>query len=623
MSDAKQQSEERQPNPWGIDPGYYDGNGTWHATPASTVRSILDAMGAQAESPPAGPAVWVVHEGERVELGGRWELRSDDDDESTVVAGSMLAPPLGYHRLFRESDGRGVRLIVAPGRCHLPADLRTWGWAVQLYALRSNASWGIGDLGDLRRFTEFSARQGAGMALVNPLHASVPVPGAQQASPYFPSSRCFRSPLYLRVEDVPGAAAVGVALDEAATAGRSLNATREIDREVVLSIKLGILRRIFDDFTDHAPLDEFVARGGQTLRRFATYCALAEEYGGDWRTWPVDLCNPTNFEVRQFAIERAARVRFHAWLQWLLDQQLEQAGAAVALMQDLAIGVDPGGADAWMWQDVIVSGVTVGAPPDEFNAQGQNWGLPPFDPWKLRDAEFEPFIETVRAGFRHAGGLRFDHVMGLFRLFWIPEDAPTKHGTYVRYPHAELLDILALESQRAGAYVVGEDLGIVEDFVREELARRDVLSYRLLWFEPEPPRSFPKRSLGAVTTHDLPTIAGLWSGADVEAQRERGMAPNDESTRELRARVEQWTALGWDAPVTEVVQRVYELLAEAPSAILTATLDDALGVEERPNYPGTTDGTNWSLALPVLLEDIETDPRVAEVARVLSERGSD
>jgi 4-alpha-glucanotransferase len=287
----------------------------------------------------------------------------------------------------------------------------------------------------------------------------------------------------------------------------------------------------------------------------------------------------------------------------------------------LAIGVDPGGADAWMWQDVLAPSMSVGAPADEYNTQGQDWGIPPFDPWKLRDSAYEPFIETVRAGFRHAGGLRFDHVMGLFRLFWIPASAGSpKEGTYVRYPFRDLLDILALESERAGAYVVGEDLGTVEDFVREELYNRKVLSYRLVWFEPSPPREFPGRALSAVTTHDLPTVPGLWTGADLAAQRERNMNPNEESTAGLRRKIQELTGVSEDAPVTEVVQRVYEVLADAPSMLVAATLDDALGVVERPNFPGTTDARNWSVALPAPLEDIEVDPRVDSIARVLNDR---
>jgi 4-alpha-glucanotransferase len=613
------EDDDREPNPWGVDPGYFDVGDVWHDAPKSTIRAILEAMGADAERPAAGPPVWIVRDGERVDLGGRWELQTEDGG-SERVAGSMPSPGLGYHWLFREDDGRGVRLIVTPGRCHLPPDLRAWGWAVQLYATRSESSWGIGDLADLRRLAEWSAGQGAELLLCNPLHASIPIPEFQQSSPYYPSSRCFRSPLYLRIEDVPGASELGTELDEAANAARTLNRSRSIDRDAVLALKLDALRRIFAAFEGDDGFDAFVRDGGDTLKRFALHAALAEEHGADWRQWPVDLRHPTTFESREFAREESRRVEFHLWLQWLLDRQLAAAGSSIGLMQDLAIGVDPGGADAWIWQDVLAPGISVGAPPDEYNMAGQDWGLPPFDPWKLRDAAYEPFIETVRAGFRHAGGLRFDHVMGLFRLYWIPQHSSAKHGTYVRYPHGDLLDILALESVRAGAFVVGEDLGTVVPSMRDELRDRDVLSYRLLWFEGSPPRSYPAHALAAVTTHDLPTIAGLWTGSDVDEQRARGMRPNEESTAELRSRIGAWTGVADDAPVDDVVQRVHELLAEAPSMLVTATLDDALAVEERPNYPGTTDERNWSVALPVPIEEIETDPRVTAIARTLSGR---
>jgi 4-alpha-glucanotransferase len=284
------------------------------------------------------------------------------------------------------------------------------------------------------------------------------------------------------------------------------------------------------------------------------------------------------------------------------------------LVHDLAIGVDAGGADAWLWQDSFALGVRAGAPPDQFNTLGQDWGLPPFDPWRLRAAGYEPFIQTVRAGFRHAGGLRFDHVMGLFRLFWIPEGGDPADGTYVRYPWSDLLDILALESYRAGAYVVGEDLGTVEDFVRGELQQRDLLSYRLLWFEPEPPDrgTWPRQALAAITTHDLPTVAGLWSGADLAAQYAVGAAPNEKAISQIRSKVAGWLAAADDTPVADVIERAYRLLGRAPCAVVTATLEDALAVQERPNMPGTTDQwPNWCIALPEPLEAIESD-RLAE-----------
>jgi 4-alpha-glucanotransferase len=260
----------------------------------------------------------------------------------------------------------------------------------------------------------------------------------------------------------------------------------------------------------------------------------------------------------------------------------------------------------------------VGAPPDEFNTSGQDWGLPPFIPWKLRQQRYQPFIETLRACLRHAGGLRIDHVMGLFRLFWLPSTGGP--GGYVRYPASELLDIVALESHRAGAFIVGEDLGTVEDEVRAELAERQVLSYRLLWFEHEPPEQFPEQAVAAVTTHDLPTLAGVWTETDRQDQRKAGLSPNEAGEDEVRARLARTVQLGDDAPVDDVAVGAHRALSRAPSRIALATLDDAIGVTERPNMPGTVDEwPNWSIALPKPLEDVTTDPLPLAVARALSE----
>jgi 4-alpha-glucanotransferase len=263
-------------------------------------------------------------------------------------------------------------------------------------------------------------------------------------------------------------------------------------------------------------------------------------------------------------------------------------------------------------------GMRVGAPPDDFNRKGQDWSLPPFDPWRLRLAGYDPWIRTVRAGLRAAGGIRVDHVMGLFRLYWIPLGASPADGAYVRYRYGEMLDILALESHRAGAYVVGEDLGTVEDFVRQELSDRGVLSYRLLWFEPHRPPEFPVQALAAVTTHDLPTVCGMWTGADLEECRALGLDPNEEAARAIRDKLADWSGSPDDASPADVVVNSYRLLAQAPSMVLTATLDDAAVVPERPNVPGTVDERpNWSIALPVPLEELEESPTAAAIADAL------
>ncbi|MFP5328095.1 MAG: 4-alpha-glucanotransferase, partial [Acidimicrobiia bacterium] len=512
-----------------------------------------------------------------------------------------------------DPDGKTTRVIVTPGDCHLPSDLSTWGWAVQLYAARSRESWGIGDLADLGALARWSAGQGAGMMLVNPLHAALPLEDGQQPSPYFPSSRAFRNPIYLRVEGEPPDAVA------------ALNDDRRIDRNAVYKLKMEALALQWRRFCDAGGDERFEAfrrELGASLEAYATFCALTETHGVDWRTWPEAVRTPTSPGVAPFAADGADRISFHAWLQWLLDLQLAEAGEQVGMVQDLAIGCDPAGADAWMWQDAFAEGFSVGAPPDEFNQAGQDWGLPPFDPWKLRSAAYQPFIETVRAGFRHAGGLRFDHVMGLFRLYWIPRDAEggAVDGAYVRYPSSDLLDILALESVRAGGWVVGEDLGTVQDEVRAALRERNVLSYKLLWFESQPPREWPEQAFGAITTHDLPTIAGLWTGSDLERQRDAGVEPNEESTEELRSKVQRWTGIDDDAPVDEVVERAHGLLAEAPCRVVTATVEDALCVEERPNQPGTTVESNWSIALPVTIEVLMETERAAHIARTLDSR---
>jgi 4-alpha-glucanotransferase len=601
--------------------GFRDATGGWRTASPATVGAVLEALGADRERPEEDGAVMVVRAGRRPRLDSPATVVLEDGTDLGLARGRLPAGlPLGYHRLQRE-DGTTTRLIVSPGRCHLPPRLRTWGWAVQLYALRSAASWGMGDLGDLAELARRSAAEmGAGMVLVNPLHAAAPTL-PQQKSPYFPSTRLYRNPLYLRVEEVPGAARLGAELGALAATGRELNEQRLIDRDAVFRLKSEALEAIWDDFDGDAGFDAYRAAEGEQLERFATWCALAEVHGARWQDWPEGLRRPGGTEVARFRDERRARVGYHAWLQWLLDRQLATASESLAVMHDLAIGVDPGGADAWSWQEILAPGVRVGAPPDEFNTAGQDWGLPPFHPWRLRRAGYEPFAATIRAALRHAGALRVDHVMGFFRLFWIPAGLGPAEGAYVRYPHADLLDVLALESVRAGAHVCGEDLGTVEETVRGEMAARRMLSYRLLWFETDPPERYPRRALSAITTHDLPTVAGMWTGSDLEDQRAAGLEPNVVSTATIRERIVELTGLPGDAPAGSVVEALHARLAGAPSAVVTATLDDCLGVTERPNMPATTDTwPNWSLALPAPLERTLDDPRTRRVAGLLSRR---
>src|SRR5437870_3570446 len=389
---------------WGISAGYHDVAGRWIDVPAETLAAIRAAMG-EGEAPPGtappgtGPhddPVVAFRPGQAppgVTDGGPFELHTEDGAVAAVDAGGGLPPdlPLGYHRLVHAGDGRERLLIVSPGRCHLPPDLRTWGWAVQLYGARSRESWGIGDLADLRRLAAWSRRVGAGTCLLNPLHATVP--DFPQASPYYPSSRCFRNPLYLRIEEVPGAGEAGDAesgagrVDLAALAaeGRALNADRRIDRERVWKLKRTALEHLWVRFSASggAPaFDAFCAEQGDTLTGFATHCALTERFPGAWVDWPEEYRRPDSPAVARFAAEHAERVGYHRWLQWLTETQLAAAGAGLDLMQDLAVGVDPGGADVWLWQDTMALGMRGGAPPDPFNPKGQAWSPPPCDPWR-------------------------------------------------------------------------------------------------------------------------------------------------------------------------------------------------------------------------------------------------
>ena len=481
----------------------------------------------------------------------------------------------------------------------------------------------MGDLGDLRRLGQWSATElGAGILLINPLHAVTPVI-PQQPSPYFPSSRRFRNVLYLRIEEVPGAAEAGIELEPLVAAGRALNRQRSIDRDAIFRLKMQALGRLWSRFGGDPAFDRYCHEQGDALRSSRSSAHWPSTTAGDGRRGPPSIAVPMAPAVTRFAAERADRVRFHQWLQWLLDAQLARAAAELPVMQDLPIGVDPNGADAWAWQDVLATEVTVGAPPDKYNTLGQDWGLPPFIPHKLRAAAYEPFRQTIRATLRHAGGLRIDHVMGLFRLYWIPQGMDPSLGAYVRYAADELLAIVTLESQRARAVVVGEDLGTVEEEVRERLATHRLLSYRLLWFEADPPARYPELALAAVTTHDLPTVAGLWSGADLRTQQRLGLRPNEAGLREIAERLRTMTGLPEEAKVHEVIVHAHQLLAEAPSVMVTATLEDALAVEERPNMPSTTaEWPNWSLALPIPLGDLETQALTRAVADTLRRRSS-
>lgn len=604
----------------GIQTEYVDGFGKRHAAPAATIRIIEEAIQGtrdKGRGTPSRAATIVTTEGSGLGVGPS-EIRLEDGSTRSVDRALPRDLSTGYHQILQRGRGAAT-LIVAPPVCYLPRSFRAWGWAIQLYAARSRRSWGMGDLADLRWLGRWAKDLGAGIALINPLAAVTPTL-PQQPSPYFPSSRRFRNPLYLCIEEVEGARGLD-GLSDLADRGRALNRQREIDRDAVFRLKSAALERIWTNVRGHRnqPFDRF-RREQPGLEQFATFCALAERFGSGWPQWPEEFRHPASGAVARVSRDPKTqdRILFHQWSQYQIDRQLARASTAMPVMQDLPVGFDAGGADGWAFQDVLAHGISVGAPPDEFNTKGQDWGLPPFVPDKLRDVGYEPFVHTIRACLRHAGGLRIDHAMGLFRLFWIPVGAEPKDGVYVRSHATDLLSIVALESQRARAVIVGEDLGTVEDDVREQLAAKQILSYRLLWFENTPPSRFPERALAAVTTHDLPTIAGLWSGSDLDAQKRLGLSPNEAGTAQIKSRVRRLARATPRTPVSDVIVRVHEGLGHARSRIVTGTLDDVMGVEERPNMPATTDEwPNWRLALPQPIESLTSSRPARRIARAL------
>jgi 4-alpha-glucanotransferase len=607
---------------FGIDDLYYDGQGARHETSRETRAALQASMGVAPETaaPPLDEpdAVRVLVPGGDRALEGGGDLVLEDGTSRPVHGVLPDDLPFGYHKLYPRG-GSETLLVVSPGRCFLPDDLRAWGFAAQLYAARSRASWGIGDLADLSRLGRWTRSLGGAVLMVNPLTAPTPLRPIE-ASPHYPSSRRYRNPLFLRIEELPGWDALpGDLRGRLTNAGTALNRERTIDRDAIFTLKQEALEALFARFQGEQGFDWFCSGEGQALTDFATYAALAERHGKDWRQWPAGYRRPDAADVAGFRGAEAARIRFHAWTQWHVDMQLARASKEIGVVHDLPIGLDVAGADAWCWQDMMARDVSVGAPPDEFNSNGQDWGLTPFIPGKLRAAQYRPFIETIRAMLRHAGGLRIDHVMGLFRLFWIPRALGAKGGAYVRTRADEMLAIVALESQRAKAFIIGEDLGTVEEGVRERLHEQRMLSYRLLYFEPAPPPEFPELALSSVTTHDLPTIAGLWTGADLEALKRIGQSPNEEGTKGLRDKLRRLGDLPEDASAEDAVIATHRALAKAPSRILLATLDDAVAVPERPNVPGTVrEWPNWSLALPQPLEEIEQLDLPRRLATVLA-----
>ena len=583
----------------------------------------------------------------------------------------------GYHRVsILEGDtvvGETL-LIVSPARCHLPSELddhgRAWGVAAQLYGLRSQRNWGSGDFSDLRVLVDRCARAGASVVGVNPLHARA-ASNPAEASPYAASSRLFLDPQYLAVEAVADFdecddARALIDTPQFQATLRTLRDSELVDRAGAAAARTRVLEMLYASFRlRHLAIGtaradafrRFCAEGGEALRRHVLFEALQEHFerddssGRGWPAWPERYRDPRSPAAARFFAEHTERVEFFAYLQWQADLQLAAACGqtsmpvlSVGLYRDLAVSVDRGGAEPWTYQHCYALGASVGAPPDDFNLLGQDWGIAPWIPSRLADAAYEPFIAILRANMRHAGALRIDHVMALMRLFWIPLGVAPADGAYVSYPLQALLGIIALESERNRCLIIGEDLGTVPDEVRLALEDAGVLSYDVFYFERRSsgdfkcPDEYAVQAIAVASTHDLPTLAGWWGGRDLALRDALGLFPTKEACdRQIVARAQDRARLlmaldhaklkpeGMSidpayvpAMTPELARAVHVYLARTPAKLAVVQIEDVVGMLDQTNLPGTTtEHPNWRRKLTVSLEQLQHDSRFDDLAVAL------
>ncbi len=687
---------------YGVVPDFWDFHGGHRTVSEKTLVAVLAALGVDAATPErraialtnAEDEVWRrmlppvvvlragttgqvpvhVDDGAPVEAwleldpeagGGRRSLAQLDlyvpartVDGRPVGRATMAVPadlPLGWHTIVAESGESRAQavLVVTPARLELVrglADERAWGFMAQLYSVRSRQSWGIGDLVDLADIAWLAGRRsGADFLLINPLHAAEPVVPLTP-SPYLPTSRRFVNPVYLRVEAIPECAYLPVAerslVEWQAEEARPLSLDDgPVDRDAVWAAKKVALEVVFAQPRSAARqmrFDAFRTEQGQGLEDFATWCALTEHLEGEW---PAEFQDVRSEAVQRLRAELAERVTFFCWLQWVADEQLAAAqadalagGMRIGIMHDLAVGVHPEGADAWSMSDVLAQGVSVGAPPDMYNQQGQDWSQPPWRPDALARVAYRPYRDMLRTVLRHAGAIRIDHIIGLFRLWWIPVGQGAQAGAYVRYDHEALIGILCLEAQRAGAVVIGEDLGTLEPWVRDYLSDRGVLGTSILWFERDrdglkQPEQYRRLALATVTTHDLPPTAGYLAGEHVELRERLGLLTEPVEVVRSSAWAERAEMLdllgrrglvGADPSERQVVEAMHRLLLAAPSVLLGVSLADAVGERRAQNQPGTdTEYPNWKVPLAdsaqrlVLVDDLFDNPRLRSLVAAL------
>ncbi len=573
----------------------------------------------------------------------RVEGTSEPGRRGELVLNLGVGPPEGYHTLGvtvaagRAEHAASQSLVVVPRTCRRRGR-PVFGVFANLYTVRGAGDWGVGDLSVLASLLEWTAREGGDFVGINPLHALRN--RGWEVSPYSPVSRLYRNPLYLDPGDPPP----GLREERDRLRGSGV-----VEYERVMALKRRALEPLHARAAPDPDYRGFLDAEGEPLERFATFEALADRFGhGGWRRWPEPYRDPRSAEVAAFRAEHEREVDFHRWLQFRLDRGLgaaaergRRAGLEIGLYQDLAIGTSPGGADIWANPHLFLEGMSIGAPPDEYSATGQNWGLPPMDPRALRDDRYGLWIRLLRASLRHAGALRIDHVIGLFRQFWIPEGASGADGAYLRFPADDLLGILTLEARRHGAVVVGEDLGTVPPEVPPALRRRGILSSRVFYFEHREGRfraaaEYEPASLATANTHDMPPLAGFWSGRDIELRRAAGELESDEAVQRARrerekvkrAMLERLAAEGAlpsaaePASGAELRGAVHDFLCRTPAAMVGLNLDDLVGETDPVNLPGVPCDRHpsWTRRLATPVEALAGDPQVRAALRCARRR---
>jgi 4-alpha-glucanotransferase len=672
----------------GISPNYINAHGKPQSIGADTKRRLLDAMHNTATQVAVTPVpnvmVWTHGKKMALAVAGRgeftWILTTEEgkQHQGEATGGkNMTLParlPEGYHSLtLIQSDERWhCRVIVAPERCYEPGALKEkeklWGACVQLYTLRSEKNWGIGDFGDLKAMLPEIAKRGGAFIGLNPIHALYPA-NPESASPYSPSSRRWLNVIYIdvnAVEDFQHSEEAQAWWKKPATQ-KALKAACDaqwVDYTAVTELKMTALRMAWKHFAPRSDAQmtefrNFVTREGESLYWQAAYDALhAHQVKEDklrwgWPAWPKGYQDVDSPEVRAFCEQHADDVDFYLWLQWLAYtqfaacwQESQRHDMPIGLYRDLAVGVAEGGAETWCDRELYCLKASVGAPPDILGPLGQNWGLPPMDPHIMASRAYEPFVELLRANMKNCGALRIDHVMSVLRLWWIPYGETADHGAYVHYPVDDLLSILALESKRHRCMVIGEDLGTVPVEIVGKLRKSGVYSYKVLYFENDgdknfrAPKLYPEQSMAVATTHDLPTLRGYWESGDLTLGKALGLYPDEVVLRGLYQDREQAKQGLLDAlhkygtlpkraghkaglmAMTETLNRgMQRYIADSNSALLGLQPEDWLNMVEPVNIPGTSDQyKNWRRKLSTSLEQMFADEHVNKLIKDLDRR---